>query len=130
MPNHVHVLADVRMTPLWKTVQNWKVRAAREAGKNLRLERRAPARPVASHTINTPSGCSALRQFWQREYWDTFMRDEVQEKIAIRYIENNPVQAKLCSVKEQWPFSSARFRDEYVRLVIPAGTPSDVSAQT
>lgn len=123
MPNHVHVLVDVRMTPLWKIIQNWKVRVAREAGKTLRLERRAPARLVVSQNVNEPSRCSAFRSFWQREYWDTFMRDEAQEKTAIRYIENNPVKAKLCVTREHWPFSSARFRDEYARLVIPSGTP-------
>ena len=123
MPNHVHVLMDVRMTPLWKMVQNWKVRTAREAGKILRLERRAPARLVRVLARNTPSGCSALQSFWQREYWDTFMRDEDQEKSAVRYIENNPVKAKLCTAKEPWLFSSARFRDEYARLVVPSGTP-------
>ena len=37
---------------------------------------------------------------WQREYWDTFMRDEEQERKAVRYIENNPVKAKLCRVDE------------------------------
>jgi hypothetical protein len=56
---------------------------------------------------------------WQREYWDTFMRDEEQERRAIRYIENNPVKARLCAAPGQWPFSSARFRDEYRRLVLP-----------
>jgi hypothetical protein len=73
--------------------------------------------------VNESSGCSALQAFWQREYWDTFMRDKAQEKTAIRYIESNPVKAKLCGAKEQWPFSSARVRDEYARLVIPAGPP-------
>jgi len=51
------------------------------------------------------------------------MRDEAQEKKAIRYIENNPLKAKLCRAPEQWPFSSAKFRDEFWWLVIPAGTP-------
>jgi len=121
MPNHIHVLVDVRMTPLWKIVQNWKVRVENQWRKLLLSERRAPTRPVSSRDINEPRRCSALR--WQREYWDTFMRDAAQEKTAIRYIENNPVKAKLCRTKYGWPFSSARFRDEYARLVIPVGTP-------
>jgi len=50
------------------------------------------------------------------------MRNEAQEKAAVRYIESNPMKAKLCSTKEQWPFSSARFRDELMRLEIPPGT--------
>ena len=49
----------------------------------------------------------------------TYMRDEEQERIAIRYIENNPLKARLCPAAGQWSFSSARFRDEYHRLVLP-----------
>lgn len=59
---------------------------------------------------------------WQREYWDTFMRSTEQEKTAIRYIESNPVKAKLCRMAEEWPYCSARFRDEYRRLILPAKT--------
>ena len=121
MPNHVHVLVHVWQWPLWKMVQNWKVRTAMEARKLLRAERRAPARRVGADGAITPSGCSALQgSFWEREYWDTFMRDEAQEKKAVRYIENNPVKAMLCRGPEQWPFSSARFRDHYGRLALPA----------
>ena len=47
------------------------------------------------------------------------MRDEEQEKTAIRYIENNPLKAKLCQTPEEWSFSSARYRDQYWRLVLP-----------
>jgi hypothetical protein len=50
-------------------------------------------------------------RFWQPDYWDRFMRNEEQRSKAIRYIENNPVKAKLCRVPEEWPFSSARFRN-------------------
>jgi hypothetical protein len=53
---------------------------------------------------------------WQREYWDTFMRSEEQERTAIRYIEGNPVKAGLCRVAEEWMFSSARLRDEHRQL--------------
>ena len=56
------------------------------------------------------------------------MRDEEQERKAVRYIENNPVKARLCRVDKEWPFSSARFRDEFRRLLIPTGTPISESA--
>ena len=39
------------------------------------------------------------------------MRNEEQKRKAIHYIENNPVKAKLCRSSEEWPFSSARFRN-------------------
>jgi putative transposase len=114
MPNHVHVLVDARMTPLSKLVQNWKVRTENQVRKLLAL--------VGTKTqINLPGRCPALQFKWQREYWDTFMRDEKQTGKAIRYIENNPVKAGLCRTLEEWSFSSARFRDEYRRLIIPQG---------
>jgi hypothetical protein len=58
---------------------------------------------------------------WQREYWDTFMRNAEQERKAIHYIETNPLKAGLCQAPEEWPASSARFRDHYRRLVIASG---------
>ena len=93
MPNHVHTLVRVGDTPLSKTIQNWKSISAVEANKLL-------GRPG---------------EFWQKDYWDTFMRDAQQMCKAIRYIEYNPVKAKLCSAPEEWPFSSARFRDPQSR---------------
>lgn len=114
MPNHVHVLVNVKRTPLWKIVQSWKRFAATET------ERRPPARRDDG-SANAPARRAALQ--WQREYWDTFMRDEAQERKAIQYIENNPVKAKLCRAPKEWLFSSTRFRDRYDRLVISGGTP-------
>ena len=123
MPNHVHVLVHVWNKPLWKLVALWKKFAAAKALALLRTERRSSDRLVHQGNATEPNQSSAFRKFWQREYWDTFMRDEAQEKTSIRYIENNPVKAKLCVAKEQRPFSSARFRDEYARLVLSPGTP-------
>ena len=98
MPNHVHALIHVRHTPLSKVLQNWKSLAAVEANKLLRRSGR----------------------FWQPDYWDTFMRDEEQTRRAVRYIENNPVKARLCRTPEEWPFNSARFRDPKTReLILP-----------
>jgi REP element-mobilizing transposase RayT len=89
MPNHVHALIKVGDTPLSKIIQNWKSIVAVKANKLLKR----------------------MGDFWQLDYWDTFMRDEEQKRRAIHYIENNPVKAKLCRSAEEWPFSSSRFRD-------------------
>jgi REP element-mobilizing transposase RayT len=121
MPNHVHLLVHIWQTPLWKLIQSWKRYIATQAERRspIRREERAnspvPETPGASQM---PGRRPALR--WQREYWDTYMRDERQERAAIRYIEGNPVKAKLCRTPEEWPFSSARFRDEYGRLRVEA----------
>ena len=89
MPNHVHALIQVGPVPLGKTIQNWKSMIAVSANKLL----------------------GRTGRFWQPEYWDRYMRDTERTRKAIRYIENNPVKAKLCPTPEAWPFSSARFRD-------------------
>jgi len=120
MPNHVHVLVHVWETPLGKLIQSWKRYIATEA-EHILAERRSPTRRVPANSTNAPARRAALQTLrWEREYWDTFMRDEEQEQKAIRYIENNPVKAKLCRTPGEWRFSSARFRDEYHRLLLPA----------
>ena len=93
MPNHVHVLLKVGNTSLSKIIQNWKSIVAVKANKLLKR----------------------TGDFWRLDYWDTFMRNEAQRIKAIRYIENNPVKAKLCRAPEEWPFSSARIRDPQTR---------------
>ena len=119
MANHVHVLVHLWQTPLVKMVQSWKRHVATQAEAYL-AERRSPTRRVLAEDTNAPARRAALQTLrWEREYWDTFMRNEAQEKTAVRYIENNPVKAKLCRAPAEWLFSSARFRDEYWRLMIP-----------
>ena len=103
MPNHVHVLVHVWDLPVWKMIASWKRFSA------ARINGTAPNRSSAPQ-----------KSFWEREYWDTFMRSEEQEKKAVQYIEANPVKAKLCQTAEEWPFSSARHRDKYRKLVLPA----------
>jgi type I restriction enzyme R subunit/putative DNA methylase len=149
MPNHVHVLVHVWRTPLGRMVQSWKRHIATQAEVYL-AERRSPTRqwslasdgaigrrPALRSTDgrgaaangNEPARRAALRRQtlqWQREYWDTFMRDERQERKAIHYIEANPLKARLCRAPGEWPFSSARFREPYQRLVIPDGKESHV----
>ncbi len=94
MPNHVHLLVDVWQTPLAQLLQSWKRFIAREANKLL----------------------AQTGAFWQREYWDTYIRNAEHQVKAVRYIENNPVKAHLTAEPRNWPWSSARFRDEMNRL--------------
>lgn len=94
MPNHVHLVVDVWQTPLSKLLFSWKGASAR--GANLSLNR---------------SGA-----FWEREYFDTIIRDAAHLKQAIKYTEGNPVKAGLVRDRKAWPWSSARFRDDYERM--------------
>jgi REP element-mobilizing transposase RayT len=82
MPNHAHVLVHVWHTPLWKIILSWKRYVATRALRMLRAapKRRAPIRRVPD-------------TFWQREYWDTYMRDAEQETKSVRYIEANPTKS-------------------------------------
>ena len=94
MPNHVHLVVDVWRTPLSKLLNCWKGASARTA--NLILGR---------------SG-----HFWEREYFDTLIRDEEHLQRAVRYTESNPVKAKLAIERKVWFWGSARLRDSYERL--------------
>ena len=85
MANHVHVL----LTPLvdaTKIVHSLKGYSAREANKL--LERTG-------------------KPFWQREYYDHWIRDGKEFDKVRFYIENNPVAAGLVSEADQYPWSSA-----------------------
>jgi putative DNA methylase len=98
MPNHVHLLFLVQDVPMAQLIDTWKGFTAKQANKLLGRKGR----------------------FWQDGYWDTYMRDAEHEKRTRRYIENNPTKAKLVASPMEWPFSSARFRDGYERLCLPA----------
>ena len=90
MPNHIHALFKVEEMPVGKIMGQFKEYTAREANKL--LGRRG--------------------QFWAEDCWDTYMRDPGHELRTRRYIENNPVKAFLVREPKEWPWSSARFRDE------------------
>ena len=95
MSNHVHLVVDVWEVPLVRLINGWKGKSSREANKLL----------------------SRRGSFWQEDYYDdTLIRDEAHLKRAIRYTEQNPVKAFLARSARDWPWSSARHRDEYERL--------------
>jgi len=99
MPNHVHLVVDIWERPLSELVQAWKGKSAREANRVLRRTGR----------------------FWREDYYDTLVRDERHLARAVRYIEDNPVNARMVACARDWPWSSARFRDEYERLPTSSG---------
>lgn len=97
MPNHVHLLVEIWQTPQSQLVRDWKGFTARRV--NRLLGRRG--------------------KLWQDDYWDRYIRDEAHFRKVVHYIETNPVKAGLVKSSADWPFSSARFRDEYNRLKMP-----------
>ena len=50
----------------------------------------------------------ALTPFWQIRYYDRYMRDYDEFAEKLRYIHRNPVRRGLCSLPEQWLWSSFR----------------------
>ena len=98
MPNHVHLLFKVQSVPMSHLIDRWKGYTAKQANKLLGRQ----------------------GSFWQAGYWDTYMRNSDHELRARRYIENNPVKAGLVRLANEWRWSSARFRDAYGRLCLPA----------
>ena len=86
MPNHVHVL----LTPL--------------AGFHLDQVEHS----IKSYTANEANKVLKRKgQFWAVECFDRYIRDRRHFDAVIRYIENNPVKARLCRRPEDWPLSSA-----------------------
>jgi REP element-mobilizing transposase RayT len=89
MPNHVHVLIrTLDGHDLAGIVQSWKSFTAKQANKILGL----------------------TGHFWQKEYFDRYVRDERHFAAAVSYIERNPVKAGLCPNRETWEFGSAATR--------------------
>lgn len=89
MPNHLHVLAQFLADhPLSKVMHSWKSYIANQGNKLLGRSGR----------------------FWQREYFDRFIRNERHYRNAVQYVESNPVRAGLAARPEGWPYSSAGLR--------------------
>ncbi len=87
MPNHVHAL--VQPLPghaLEEILHSWKSFTAHLANKTL----------------------GRTGAFWQPESYDHWVRNETELEHYRRYIEENPVKARLCGQPHDWPWSSAR----------------------
>ncbi|HEV7643657.1 MAG TPA: transposase [Pyrinomonadaceae bacterium] len=88
MPNHIHFL----MVPIYPHTlseihHSVKSYTANEANKLL----------------------NRTWTFWQREYFDRYIRDEDHYRNTVNYIELNPVKAKLCKNASDWIYSSAYY---------------------
>jgi REP element-mobilizing transposase RayT len=89
MPNHVHSLIQmVEGYSLGGILHSWKSYTAKKANRIL--------------------GRSG--QSWHEDYYDRYIRDDDHLRIAIDYIEQNPVKAGLVQDATQWKHSSARRR--------------------
>lgn len=86
MPNHVHALFRLDgEAVLAEIVRAWK--------------------GASAFAINRLLGRSG--PFWQRDYYDRYVRDLDHFHDCRIYIRQNPVKAGLCAKPEDWAFSSA-----------------------
>ncbi len=85
MANHVHILITPHV-PLSQIMNAIKGVTARNANKLLNRTGKV---------------------FWQDKSFDHWTRDDAEENKIRRYIENNPVRARLVARPEDWPWSSA-----------------------
>jgi REP element-mobilizing transposase RayT len=87
MPNHVHTLFQpFEGYTLGRIIHSWKSYTASRANDIL----------------------GRKGEFWYREYYDRYIRNEAHFARAVDYIHNNPVAARLVVKAEDWPYSSAR----------------------
>ncbi len=84
MPDHLHLFARAARTadPLAVWMKMWKSVSARKL--------------LALQKTTAP--------FWQKDYFDRFLRsgENYSEKWA--YVAANPVRANLCKIPDAWPF--------------------------
>lgn len=89
MPNHVHILIEkidgIALSDIMHSIKSF---TAHEA--NRLLDRKG--------------------RFWSKEYFDRYIRSGRHYAAVVRYIEDNPVKARLCRKHEDWRFGSARLR--------------------
>ena len=85
MPHHVHLV--LRPTEPLHEILRW-------------------LKSAAGNRANQILGNSGQR-FWQREYYDHWIRSETELWKVNRYVEHNPVTAGLATSQERWPWSRA-----------------------
>nr|VFK65991.1 MAG: Transposase IS200 like [Candidatus Kentron sp. UNK]VFK71668.1 MAG: Transposase IS200 like [Candidatus Kentron sp. UNK] len=101
MPNHVHVLIETFASyPMDGVLFSWKSFSAGKANTLLNRQGR----------------------FWQREYFDRYIRDAIHYDRVVFYIENNPVKAGFVARAGDWRFGSAARREASVKSagILPA----------
>ena len=88
MPNHIHIVIQPRQ-PLPEIIRWLKIATANRANKIIGIREGTP--------------------FWQREYYDHWIRSEKEFFSISHYIETNPVSGRLVGRPEDWPWSSAKY---------------------
>jgi putative transposase len=112
MPEHFHLL-------LWPSdlahpsqiMQRLEERTAKFILKNLRQNLQFPwcQKMLARVTLPATVHHHAHFRVWQRRFYDMNIWSEKKRLEKLNYMHGNPVQRRLVSSPEQWPWSSFRF---------------------
>lgn len=87
MPNHVHAVVWPMPNELLSDIlKSWKQFTSRRA------------KPILGLSESS---------FWQREFYNHWIRHDDEKARISRYIRNNPAAAGLCAAAEDWQWSSA-----------------------
>lgn len=88
MPNHVHIL-----------IQNLEGHSISDIMHSIKS--------FTAHEANRILGRKG--RFWSKEYFDRYIRNAKHFHATLRYIEQNPVKARLCRNPKDWEFGSAYY---------------------
>ena len=105
MPNHVHlIIKTYQAYKVGDLVKSWKAHTAKEIRKLYVKDSQ-----TAEYNSALPNILQSGNAFWQREYWDRFIRNEDHLRKSVDYIFKNPVKAGLCKSIFDWKWSNAAF---------------------
>jgi hypothetical protein len=85
MPTHLHLFGEIGNRGLKETLEDFKRWTGHRAAEILKQDG---------------------DRFWQREWFDHWSRSDEEDEKIIKYIQNNPVKARLVSNYIDWPYGS------------------------
>ena len=87
MPTHLHLLFEMESGSLKESLEGLKQRTGRAAARILGFRN---------------------RRFWQKEWFDHWVRSPEECEGIVDYIRQNPVKAGLVDDYQKWPYGSWR----------------------
>jgi putative transposase len=87
LPTHIHLLLEFGPMGMWRCMTDFKRRTGYLAAGILRLHQKS---------------------FWQKEWFDHWIRTPEEAVWIAEYIRQNPVKAGLVSNYRDWPYGSWR----------------------
>ncbi|VGO14908.1 Cobyric acid synthase [Pontiella desulfatans] len=104
MPDHIHLFCSpaARDVSLKTWVQYWKSMVSRaELGHGSIADERPGGTGPSTGQGGT---CPSISRVFQRDFWDTQLRQSESYSEKWAYVRNNPVRAELVEASEDWPY--------------------------